>query len=304
MKKTTLFRELLDRPQILIMAGAYDALSARIIELTGFEAIIHTGYGTSASLLAQPDVGLVNFREMCDRVRYISRAVDIPVFADGDTGYGNPLNAYRTVKEYIWAGASGMFIEDQVWPKRCGHMFGKQVVSQEEFVGKIRAASDARNEEDPEFVLMARTDALATNGLVDAIERANLCHEAGADLAFIEAYENTEQIEKALQEVKAPLMLSLVEGGRTPLVSVKEAEDMGFKLVIFGLTALYAAAKGMVDTLRILKEKGSSESYMDKLIVFSEFAKIVRTEKIKSMEDKYIPEASLKERYGEKKAIR
>lgn len=296
MKKSKKLRKLLNRPQALIMPGAYDALSARIIELVGFEALIHTGYGTAASLLAQPDVGLVNFREMCDRVRYIARAVEIPTLADGDTGYGNPVNVFRTVKEYIWAGAAGMFIEDQVWPKRCGHMFGKQTISKEEFIGKIRAASDARNEEDPDFVLMARTDAIAVNGIDDAIERANLSHGAGADLVFIEAYESTEQIEKAVKETNATLVLNLIEGGRTPLISVKEAEEIGFKIVLFGLTALYAAAKGMVDVLRMLKENGRAETYLDRLIAFPEFAEIVNTEKIKSLEEKYMPERSIKRR--------
>lgn len=293
MKKSKKLRELLSRPQILILPGAYDALSARIIEMAGFEALIHSGYGTAASLLAQPDIGLVNFREMCDRVRYIARSVEIPAFADGDTGYGNALNVFRTVKEYIWAGAAGMFIEDQVWPKKCGHMFGKQTISQAEFVGKIRAASDARNEEDPDFVLMARTDALAVNGLDDAIERVNLCCEAGADLAFIEAYENVDQIKKAIKETRAPLVLNLIEGGKTPLVSVREAESMGFKIVFFGLTTLYAAAKGMMDVLKLLKAEESAQSYLDRLITFPQFEEIVNTEKIKHLEDAYLSDKSL-----------
>jgi len=293
MKKSKKLRELLSRPQILILPGAYDALSARIIEMAGFEALIHSGYGTAASLLAQPDIGLVNFREMCDRVRYIARSVEIPAFADGDTGYGNALNVFRTVKEYIWAGAAGMFIEDQVWPKKCGHMFGKQTISQAEFVGKIRAASDARNEEDPDFVLMARTDALAVNGLDDAIERVNLCCEAGADLAFIEAYENVDQIKKAIKETRAPLVLNLIEGGKTPLVSVREAESMGFKIVFFGLTTLYAAAKGMMDVLKLLKAEESAQPYLDRLITFPQFEEIVNTEKIKHLEDAYLSDKSM-----------
>lgn len=293
MKKSKKLRELLSRPQILILPGAYDALSARIIEMAGFEALIHSGYGTAASLLAQPDIGLVNFREMCDRVRYIARSVEIPAFADGDTGYGNALNVFRTVKEYIWAGAAGMFIEDQVWPKKCGHMFGKQTISQAEFVGKIRAASDARNEEDPDFVLMARTDALAVNGLDDAIERVNLCCEAGADLAFIEAYENVDQIKKAIKETRAPLVLNLIEGGKTPLVSVREAESMGFKIVFFGLTTLYAAARGMMDVLKLLKAEESAQPYLDRLITFPQFEEIVNTEKIKHLEDAYLSDKSL-----------
>jgi len=303
MKKTSNFRQLLDTPGILIMPGAYDALSARIIEMVGFKVIVHSGYGTAASLLAQPDVGLINFREMCDRVRYIARSVEIPVLADGDTGYGNALNVYRTVKEYIWAGAAGMFIEDQGWPKRCGHMFGKHVVSKEEFIGKIKAASDARDEVDSDFVLMARTDALAVHGVDEAIERINLCGQAGADIAFIEAFESIEQIQKALKHSKLPLALNLIEGGKTPLVSVEEAERMGFKIVFFGLTALFSAAKGMLEVLSTLKKENAAQKYIDKLITFNEFADIVRIEQIRQLEDKYIPEKVLEEMYHGRKNI-
>lgn len=298
MKKSSMFRKMLKEPGVIVMPGAYDALSARIIEMQGFKAIIHTGYGTAASLLGLPDVGLVSFREMCDRVKSIARAVSIPVIGDADTGYGNAVNVYRTVKEYIWAGAAGLFIEDQVWPKRCGHMFGKQIIEKDEMVGKIMAAVDARDEEDPDFVIGARTDAIAVKGIDDAIERAEAYREAGADFIFIEAFENIEQMERAVKEVKAPLMLNLIEGGRTPLVSVEEAEKLGFKIVIFPLTALYSAAKAMSDTLSILKEKGSAMSYLDRLITFPEFAEIVGVENIRKMEQKYLPERILKEKYG------
>lgn len=298
MKKSSMFRKMLKEPGVIVMPGAYDALSARIIEMQGFKAIIHTGYGTAASLLGLPDVGLVSFREMCDRVKSIARAVSIPVIGDADTGYGNAVNVYRTVKEYIWAGAAGLFIEDQVWPKRCGHMFGKQIIEKDEMVGKIMAAVDARDEEDPDFVIGARTDAIAVKGIDDAIERAEAYREAGADFIFIEAFENIEQMERAVKEVKAPLMLNLIEGGRTPLVSVEEAEKLGFKIVIFPLTALYSAAKAMSDTLSILKEKGSAMSYLDRLITFPEFAEIVGVEDIRKMEQKYLPERILKEKYG------
>ncbi|MCD6154221.1 MAG: isocitrate lyase/PEP mutase family protein [Candidatus Verstraetearchaeota archaeon] len=303
MRKSTIFRKMLKEPGAIVMPGAYDALSARIIEMGGFKAIIHTGYGTAASLLAQPDVGLVSFKEMRDRVKSIARAVNIPVIGDADTGYGNAINVYRTVKEYIWAGAAGLFIEDQVWPKRCGHMFGKQIIDKEEMVGKILAALDARDEEDPDFVVGARTDAIAINGIDDAIERAEAYVKAGVDFMFIEAFENLEQMEKAVKEVKAPLMLNLIEGGRTPLVSVQEAEEMGFKIIIFPLTALYSAAKAMYDNLLVLRETGSAEPYLEKLITFPEFAKIVGIEKIRLMEQKYLPERVLKEKYRGKEHI-
>ena len=196
-----------------------------------------------------------------------------------------------------------MFIEDQVWPKRCGHMFGKQIIDKEEMVGKILAALDARDEEDPDFVVGARTDAIAINGIDNAIERAEAYVEAGVDFMFIEAFENLEQMEKAVKEVKAPLMLNLIEGGRTPLVSVQEAEKMGFKIIIFPLTALYSAAKAMYDNLLVLREIGSAEPYLEKLITFPEFAKIVGIEKIRLMEQKYLPERVLKEKYRGKEHI-
>ncbi|MEM2007471.1 MAG: oxaloacetate decarboxylase [Sulfolobales archaeon] len=298
MKKSAVFRKMLSEPGVIVMPGAYDALSAKIAEIVGFKAVIHTGYGTAASLLGLPDIGLVSFSEMVYRVASIARAVKIPVIGDADTGYGNAINVYRTVKEYIWAGAAGLFIEDQVWPKRCGHMFGKMIIDKEEMVGKVAAASDARKEEDPDFVIGARTDAIAVAGIDEAIERAGLYRKAGADFIFIEAFENVEQMERAVKEVKAPLMLNLIEGGRTPLVSVSEAERLGFKIVIFPLTALYAATKAMIETLSILREKGSAQTYLDRLITFPEFAKIVEVGRFREMEDKYLPERMLELMYG------
>jgi 2-methylisocitrate lyase-like PEP mutase family enzyme len=301
--KTKVFRKMLEGPGVIVMPGAYDALSARLVEISGFKAVIHTGYGTAASLLAKPDVGLVSFREMCDQVKSVARAVSIPVIGDSDTGYGNAVNVNRTVKEYIWSGAAGLFMEDQVWPKRCGHMFGKEVISKEEAIGKIRAAVDARNEEDPDFVIGFRTDAIAVNGIDDAIDRAKAALNAGADYVFIEAYENIDQMKKATKEVKGPIMLNLIEGGRTPLISVKDAEELGFKIVIFPLTTLYAATKGMIDALNILKEKGSAEPILPRLVPFPEFAKIVDLEGIRKLEEKYLPEKEVEERYKGKKTI-
>lgn len=297
MKKSTVFRRMLSEPGVIVMPGAYDALSAKIAEMVGFRAVIHTGYGTAASLLGMPDIGLVSFGEMVERVKSIARAVRIPVIGDADTGYGNAINVYRTVKEYVWAGAAGLFIEDQVWPKRCGHMFGKLIIDKEEMVGKIMAAVDARNEEDPDFVVGARTDAIAVKGIDEAIERAEEYRKAGADFIFIEAFENVEQMERAVKEVRAPLMLNLIEGGRTPLVSVEEAEKLGFKIVIFPLTALYAATKAMIEALTILKEKGTALAYLDRLVTFPEFARIVEVQRFREMEDKYVPERILEMMY-------
>lgn len=303
MKKSTILKKMFQEPGIIIAPGAYDALSAKLIEKAGFKVVQHSGYGTAATLLAKPDVGLVDFSEMCNQVKSIARAVSVPVIGDADTGYGNALNVNRTVKEYIWAGAAGLFIEDQIWPKRCGHMFGKEVISKEEMMGKIKAAVDVKNEEDPDFMICFRTDAVAVNGIDDAINRAKAAVDLGVDYVFIEAYENRNQMEKALKEIKAPIMLNIIEGGKTPLVSVKEAEKMGFKIVVFPLTTLYSAAKGMIDVLEILKKEGSAESYMNNLITFPEFAKIVNIKGVREIEEKYLQKKYLNEKYGVRKDI-
>lgn len=286
-KVTTIFRNMLREPGVIVLPGVYDALTAKLAERVGFKIIVHTGYATAASLLGQPDVGLVSFKEMCDRVASIARAVRIPVMSDADTGYGNPINVYRTVKEYIRAGAAGLFIEDQVWPKRCGHMSGKQIISAEEMVAKIKAAVDAKDDEDADFVVGARTDAIATDGIDEAIERAKSYSKAGADFAYIEAYESIEQMEKAVKGVESPLVLNLIEGGKTPIVSVKQAEEMGFKIVAFPLTALWATTNAVTKTLQILKETGSPQSYPSELTTWAEFNEIIGLPEIKEMEEKY-----------------
>lgn len=286
-KVTTIFRNMLREPGVIVLPGVYDALTAKLAERVGFKIIVHTGYATAASLLGQPDVGLVSFKEMCDRVASIARAVRIPVMSDADTGYGNPINVYRTVKEYIRAGAAGLFIEDQVWPKRCGHMSGKQIISAEEMVAKIKAAVDAKDDEDADFVVGARTDAIATDGIDEAIERAKSYSKAGADFVYIEAYESIEQMEKAVERVEPPLVLNLIEGGKTPIVSVKQAEEMGFKMVAFPLTALWATTNAVTRTLQILKETGSPQSYLSELTTWAEFNEIIGLPEIKEMEEKY-----------------
>ncbi len=287
MKNTTKFRKMLKEPGIILQPGVYDALSATLAEKAGFKMITHTGYGTAASLLGKPDIGLVSFKEMVDRVASIARAVDIPLFSDADTGYGNPINTYRTVQEYIWAGAAGLFIEDQAWPKRCGHMTGKQVIPAEEMVSKIKAAVDAKNEIDPDFVLCARTDAIATHGIDEAITRANMYHKAGVDFCFIEAYENIAQMKKAIANVSAPLSLNLIEGGKTPVIGVKQAEELGFKVVAFPLTTLWAATRAIFKTLKTLQQEGSAQSYLKELTTWQEFQEIIGLPEISKMEEKY-----------------
>jgi len=296
-KMSTMLRALLKRPGLIIAPGVYDALSARICEMVGFEAVSHSGYGTAAATLGQPDIGLLDMTEMARQVGSVANAVQIPVLGDADTGFGNAVNAYRTVQEYIRAGAAGLFIEDQVLPKRCGHMRGKQVISTQEMLGKLKAAMDARDERDPDFVIMCRTDAIAVNGFEDALDRAKAAVDLGVDMLFVEAMETREQMERVGREIRVPLMLNFVEGGRTPLMTYKEAEDLGFKYVVPALTALMAAAKGMYDVMRRVREEGVSDAYLDRLFSFQEFARIVHMERFRRMEDAYLPSDVLDERY-------
>ena len=296
-KKSEIFRDRLKKDGIIVMPGAFDALSAKLIEKTKFEAFFHTGYGTSATLLAKPDIGLVSFAEMCQRVKEIANAVNIPLIADGDTGYGNAINVFRTVEEYIKSGAAGMFIEDQLWPKRCGHLNGKEVIDEKEMVGKIKAAIDARNGLDSNFIIGARTDAIYAEGIEKAIHRAKAYEDAGADFIFLDAYENKRQMEMALREIKAPMLLNIIEGGKTAPITAKEAESMGFKMVIFPLATLYAATKAMMEVLKILKNTGSSENYKDYIVDFNEFIQLIGLPEIMEMEKKYIPEDILLKKY-------
>lgn len=298
MKKSLLLRKMFQESGAIVVPGAYDALSAKLVERAGFKALHHSGYGTAASLLAKPDIGLVDFTEMCHQVKIMARSVSIPLIGDADTGYGNAINVYRTIQEYIWAGAAALFIEDQVWPKRCGHMFGKQVISKEEMMGKLKAAIKARDEVDPDFMLCYRTDALVVNGLDDAIDRGKMAVDLGVDYIFIEAIENRKQMHRIIKDIKAPLMLNLIEGGKTPLISVKEAEEIGFKLIVFPLITLYSAAKAMLDVLNILKEKGDPHDYIGQLLDFKQFAKIVNVKEIREMEEDYLPKKWIKEKYG------
>ena len=296
-------RALLQRPGLIVAPGVYDALSARICEMVGFEAVSHSGYGTAAVTLGRPDIGLLDMTEMARQVGAVAGAVEIPVLGDADTGFGNAVNVHRTVQEYIRAGAAGLFIEDQLMPKRCGHMRGKQVISMPEMLGKLRAAMDARTEFDPDFVIMCRIDAIAVNGFEDALARAKAAVDLGVDMIFVEALETREQMKQVGREIKVPLMLNLIEGGRTPLVTYKEAEEMGFKYVVPALTALLAAAKGMYDVMRRIREEGVSNKYLDRLFTFQEFAQVVHLDRFRQMEERYLPSEVLDDRYKGERSI-
>ena len=278
-------RNLLKEDGPLVIPGIYDAIGAKIAEKVGFEAMFQTGYGTSATLFGMPDYGFIGATETVDNARRICRAVTAPVIVDSDTGYGNALSVWKLVKELESAGASGIFLEDQRWPKRCGHMQGKEVVSQEEYTEKLSAAIDARQNKD--FIIVARTDARATNGLDDAIERAKENKKIGADVVFVEAPQSFEEMKKIGKEIKAPLVANMIEGGATPLKSAEELDKIGFKIILYPLSVLYANTFATMNILRELKNSGNTKKYKQKLVNFDQFNDIVELPKFKKMEKKY-----------------
>jgi 2,3-dimethylmalate lyase len=255
MRTTTRLRQMLAAPGLIVAPGAYDGISARLIEAAGFSAVYMTGAGTAASHLGQPDLGLATLTEMASHAAHLASAVSLPVIADADTGYGNALNAVRTVREYERAGVAGLHMEDQVAPKKCGHIAGKQVVPTKEFAEKIRAAAEHRT--DPDFVIIARTDARAVTSLDDAIDRGNRYAEAGADLIFVEAPQTLDEIHRVAREVKAPLLANMVQGGRTPRVPTADLERLGFKIAIFPAVCMAAAIPAMERALGLLKAHGT-----------------------------------------------
>jgi 2,3-dimethylmalate lyase len=258
MRTTTRLRQMLAEPGIIVAPGAYDGFSARLIEAAGFRAVYMTGAGTAGSHLGQPDLGLTTLTEMATHAAHLASAVSLPLIADADTGYGNVLNVVRTVREYERAGVAGLHIEDQVAPKKCGHIAGKQVIPAREFADKIRAAAEYRT--DPDLVIIARTDARAIHGLDDAIERAGLYAEAGADVIFVEAPETEAEIERVAREVKTPLLANMVAGGKTPSLTVSHLERLGFKLVIFPGLCMSAAVTAIEAALRHLKAMGTDRT--------------------------------------------
>jgi 2-methylisocitrate lyase-like PEP mutase family enzyme len=285
MRKTTRFKQLVLSPEILMLPVVHDALCARIAERAGFQAVSCAGYANSAALLGKPDVDLLTLTEMVDCAWRIVDAVDIPVFADGDTGHGNTTNVSRTVKQFEKAGVAGLFIEDQVAPKRCGHMTGKQVIPPEEMVAKLKAALDARS--DPDLMIMARTDAVAVYGIANAIQRASLYREAGADLIFVEAVESVAQMRQIIAEVKAPHMANMIPGGKTPLLTAKELQDIGYAAVAYPTVNTYVLAKAATDFFNTLYAAGTTVGMEKQMIEFEEFNRLVGLPEIRAAEAKY-----------------
>jgi 2-methylisocitrate lyase-like PEP mutase family enzyme len=278
-------RELLAGPGPLVAPGAYDALSARLIEQAGFDAVYMTGFGTTASLIGRPDVGLLTGAEMVDNARRIVSAVDVPVIADADTGYGNALNVLRTVQLYEQAGVAGIQLEDQVAPKKCGHMSGKAVIETEEMVGKIRAAVAAR--QDPDLVVIARTDAVAVTGVADAVARGRAYADAGADLLFVEAPTSEADIEAVATELRgvAPLVFNWAEGGRTPPLPLVRIAELGFSLVIYPIGTLLAATAGIRALLATLQADGVPS--LSGLPTFEGFTDLIGLPEVQQLEQRF-----------------
>jgi 2,3-dimethylmalate lyase len=279
-------RALLDSGQTIVAPGAFDPLSARLVEEAGFPAVYMTGFGTSAALIGRPDVGLLTMTEMAGNAARIAACVDIPVIADADTGYGNPLNVIRTVGAYEAAGAAGLHIEDQVAPKKCGHMEGKLVIPAEEMAAKVRAAVAARSQ--PEFVIIARTDARAPEGLERALERGRMYREAGADALFIEAVVSEQEAEEAVRAFPdVPLLFNWAEGGKTPPISLGRLTGLGYRIVIFPISTLLAATAAMRAILSEISQAGTPAAALRGLPSFTEFTDFIGLPEVREAEQRY-----------------
>ena len=285
MAKAQLIRQALAQHGQLIMPGVYDALSAKIAGRAGFEVIFITGYSLSATLLGEPDFGLLTQTEVVGAARRICSVVDIPVIVDADTGYGNAINVMRTVQELIRADAGGMFLEDQIWPKRCGHMKGKQVIPLDEHVKKIMAAVEAKGDND--FYIVARTDSRQALGLTEAIKRGQAFKAAGADAVFIEAPESIQEMKEISSHVPGPLVANMLERGVTPLLGPKALAELGFELIVWPLAPLYSVAKSLTDVYATLRRDGSTLAILDQLMPFNEFNDIVGLDEKYAVDVKY-----------------
>jgi 2-methylisocitrate lyase-like PEP mutase family enzyme len=281
METTRRFRELLRRPGIIRSLGAHDVFTARLIEESGLETVFVGGFGTSASLLGLPDIGFLTLSEMADQVRRIAGRLKIPVVADGDTGHGDLHNVARTVCEFERAGAAAIILEDQVTPKRCGHFEGKQVIPAAEMVTKLRAALDARR--DPDFTIIARTDARATDGLNAAIERVNRYGETGADVCFIEAPQSREELAQIPRHVHFPLLVNMLTGGVTPILSTSELDSLGYKIVVCPIISLMATGAAMRKVIDALITNGRVDHVADQAFTFAEIKRLLGLDEFSSL---------------------
>ncbi|KRT67910.1 MAG: putative isocitrate lyase-family protein, putative carboxyvinyl-carboxyphosphonate phosphorylmutase [Candidatus Rokubacteria bacterium CSP1-6] len=277
--------ELVERKQGLVVPGAYDCVSARLVERAGFQAVYMTGYGTSASRLGLPDLGFAGLAEMADHARNMASAVSIPLIADADTGYGNVLNVRRTVRMYETAGVAALHLEDQMLPKRCGHLAGKQVVPLEEFAQKIRAAVEART--DPDLLVIARTDAIAVTGFDDALRRGEAAVQAGADILFVEAPTSEQQIETVAKTFDTPLLFNYAPGGRSPLLPFKRLRELEYAIILLPVDTLFVAVKAIQGFLGGVKERDDVLAFTDRYIPFAEFNELIGVTEQMAMGERY-----------------
>lgn len=278
-------RELLAGPDLVMAPGVADALNARLVAREGFKVIYMTGSGTTASRLGMPDIGLLTMTEMVDNAGRIVDASGLPVIADADTGYGGPINVQRTTRAYERAGVAGIHIEDQQWPKRCGHLQGKTLIPAAEMAAKVRAATDAR--EDKDFVVIARTDALSVEGFEQALDRGRLYEEAGADMIFIEAPNTPDQLAAVPRSFRVPTLFNMASSGKTPFLSAQEIQKLGFKVVIYPNFMLLAAVTAAQGVLRELKKTGSIAGLANKITTFTELFDLVGMQEVQELEQRY-----------------
>ena len=284
MDAASALRRMIDEPGILVLPGAYDALSARLVEQAGSRGIMVGGFGLSASALGMPDLGLLTMTEALDRVRHIVNAVSIPVLADMDTGYGNPVNVVRTVRECVRMGVAAIILEDQTWPKRCGHLEGKSVIPMDEHAAKLRAAVHARG--DSGLVIIGRTDARGPLGLEEAIARGRAYADAGADVIFIEAPESIDEMESICREIDRPLLANMIEGGKTPFIPAAKLEEMGFSIAIYALSGLFAAVSAVREVTRQINDAGTSAGHED-MVSFREFEEVIGLDDYRDLESRF-----------------
>ena len=273
MKRTTRFKELLKAPELLVLPGVHDALGAKLAQRAGFQALVSGGYSASATLLGEPDTSQLSYTEMADYYARLCDATPLPLLADADTGFGGVVNVARTVRGYERAGVAALLLEDQVFPKRCGHFAGKRVIGRSEWLGKLKAALDART--DPDLVIIGRTDSLAPLGIDEAIERTQLAEELGVDMVFIDALETEAQMRRFCAETRGPRLANVIEGCKSPELNASQLQAMGFAAALYALAPTYAVAHALRELYAHLRRDGSTQAMRDRLIAFGEFNEIV-----------------------------
>jgi len=286
MRNTSRLKALVNAPELLMMPGVHDALSARIAENAGFDAVTAAGFAATGALLGRPDSSQLSATEMADHYARICEAVDIPVFVDADTGFGNVTNVRRTIREFERAGVAGLFIEDQIFPKRCGHTPGKGVVPVEEYLGKLKAALDARR--DPDFVIMARTDALGVIGIDEAIARGQMAAELGADMVFVEAPGTPEEMRRVCAEIDAPHFANMVDYGESPLLTAQELQDIGYAAAVWPVASVFTVTKALQAMYATLKRDGTTKAAQGGMVDFAAYTALVGLPELRDQEESYL----------------